>query len=63
MRWRGAGSFLGALSPELRVGRRTLAWTPTDPLAAREWNLAAVNAFGYADTLPVPAGRARRRWR
>lgn len=53
-RWRGAGSFLGALSPELRVGRRTLAWTPTDPLAAREWNLAAVNAFGYADTLPAP---------
>ena len=48
------GSFLGALSPELRVGRRTLAWTPTDPLAAREWNLAAVNAFGYADTLPAP---------
>ena len=54
VRWRGAGSFLGALSPELRVGRRTLAWTPTDPLAAREWNLAAVNAFLYADTLPVP---------
>ena len=53
VRWRGAGSFLGALSPELRVGRRTLAWTPTDPLAAREWNLTAVNAFGYADTLPV----------
>ncbi|HET6175027.1 MAG TPA: SpoIID/LytB domain-containing protein [Gaiellales bacterium] len=54
VRWRGAGSFLGALSPELRVGRRTLAWTPTDPLAPREWNLTAVNAFGYADTLPVP---------
>ena len=53
-RWRGAGSFLGSLSPELRVGGRTLAWTPTDPLAAREWNLTAVNAFGYADTLPVP---------
>ena len=53
VRWRGAGSFLGSLSPELRVGRRTLAWTPTDPLAAREWNLTAVNAFGYADTLPV----------
>ena len=54
VRWRGAGSFLGALSPELRVGRRTLAWTPTDPLSPREWNLAAVNAFNYADTLPVP---------
>ena len=54
VRWRGAGSFLGALSPELRVGRRTLAWTPTDPLAPREWNLAAINAFGYADTLPTP---------
>jgi hypothetical protein len=52
VRWRGAGSFLGSLSPELRVGARTLAWTPTDPLAAREWNLAAVNAFGYADVLP-----------
>ena len=36
------------------MGARTLAWTPTDPLAAREWNLTAVNAFGYADTLPVP---------
>jgi stage II sporulation protein D len=54
VRWRGAGSFLGALSPELRVGGRTLAWTPTDPLAAREWNLAAVDAFNYADTLPAP---------
>jgi stage II sporulation protein D len=54
VRWRGAGSFLGALSPELRVGRRTPAWTPTDPLAAREWNLGAVNAFAYADTLPAP---------
>ena len=62
VRWRGAGSFLGSLSPELRVGRRTLAWTPTDPLAAREWNLTAVNAFGYADTLPVPQ-EAPRRWR
>ena len=58
VRWRGAGSFLGSLSPELRVGGRTLAWTPTDPLAAREWNLTAVNAFGYADTLPVPQERA-----
>ena len=56
VRWRGAGSFLGSLSPELRVGARTLAWTPTDPLAAREWNLAAVNAFGYADVLPGAAG-------
>ena len=54
VRWRGAGSFLGSLSPELRVGARTLAWTPTDPLAAREWNLAAVNAFAYADVLPGP---------
>ena len=53
-RWRGAGSFLGTLSPEVRVDMRTLAWTPTDPLAAREWNLGAVNAFGYADTLPAP---------
>jgi hypothetical protein len=53
-RWRGAGSFLGTLSPEVRVGMRTLAWTPTDPLAAREWNLGAINAFGYADTLPAP---------
>ena len=53
MTWRGAGSFLGARSPELRVGARSLAWTPTDPLAAREWNLAAVNAFAYADMLPV----------
>ena len=52
VRWRGAGSFLGSLSPELRVGARTLAWTPTDPLAAREWNLAAVNAFDYSDVLP-----------
>ena len=57
VRWRGAGSFLGALSPELRVGARTLAWTPTDPLAAREWNLAAVNAFDYADALPAPGTR------
>ncbi|MDX6563307.1 MAG: stage sporulation protein, partial [Gaiellales bacterium] len=55
VRWRGAGAFLGARSPELRVGARTLAWTPSDPLAAREWNLAAVNAFAYADVLPVPA--------
>ena len=55
VRWRGAGTFLGARSPELRVGARTLAWTPTDPLAAREWNLAAVNAFAYSDVLPVPA--------
>jgi hypothetical protein len=54
VRWRGAGSFLGSLSPELRIGARTLAWTPTDPLAAREWNLAAVNAFQYADVLPGP---------
>ena len=54
VRWRGAGAFLGARSPELRVGARSLAWTPTDPLAAREWNLAAVNAFAYADVLPVP---------
>jgi stage II sporulation protein D len=53
-RWRGAGSFLGSLSPEVRIGARSLAWTPTDPLAAREWNLAAINAFGYADTLPAP---------
>ena len=59
VRWRGAGSFLGSLSPELRVGRRTLAWTPTDPLAAREWNLTAVNAFGYADTLARAPGGAR----
>ncbi len=51
--WRGAGPFLAARSPELRVGARSLAWTPTDPLAAREWNLAAVNAFAYADVLPV----------
>ena len=34
------------------MGARSLAWTPTDPLAARQWNLTAVNAFGYADTLP-----------
>ena len=54
VRWRGAGTFLGARSPELRVGARTLAWTPTDPLATREWNLAAVNAFAYSDVLPVP---------
>jgi stage II sporulation protein D len=54
VRWRGAGTFLGARSPELRVGARKLAWTPTDPLAAREWNLTAVNAFAYADVLPVP---------
>jgi stage II sporulation protein D len=54
VRWRGAGSFLGSLSPELRVGARTLAWTPTDPLAAREWNLAAVNAFAYSDVIPGP---------
>jgi stage II sporulation protein D len=54
VRWRGAGSFLGSLSPELRIGARTLAWTPTDPLAAREWNWAAVNAFAYADVLPGP---------
>ena len=33
------------------MGGRSLAWTPTDPLAAREWNLTAVNAFNYADTL------------
>ena len=55
VRWRGAGAFLGALSPELRVGARSLAWAPTDPLAPREWNLGAVNAFAYADVLPVPA--------
>ncbi len=54
VRWRGAGTFLGARSPELRVGARTLAWTPTDPLATREWNLAAVNAFAYSEVLPVP---------
>jgi stage II sporulation protein D len=54
VRWSGAGAFLGARSPELRVGARSLAWTPTDPLAAREWNLGAVNAFAYADVLPVP---------
>ena len=59
VRWRGAGSFLGSLSPELRVGARTLAWTPTDPLAAREWNLAAVNAFDYSDVLPALRGRTR----
>jgi stage II sporulation protein D len=53
VRWRGAGNFLGSLSPELHVGARTLAWTPTDPLAAREWNLTAVNAFAYSDLLPV----------
>jgi SpoIID/LytB domain protein len=53
VRWRGAGTFLGALSPELRVGARAPAWTPTDPLAAREWNLTAVDAFAYADALPV----------
>jgi stage II sporulation protein D len=53
VRWRGAGGFLGSLSPELRLNARSLAWTPTDPLAAREWNLAAVNAFGYADTFPA----------
>ena len=52
MLWRGAPNFTGARSPELRLNGRTLAWTPTDPLAAREWNLAAVNAFAYADTLP-----------
>jgi stage II sporulation protein D len=52
VRWRGAGSFLGSLSPELRVGARTLAWTPTDPLATREWNLAAVDAFAYSDVIP-----------
>jgi stage II sporulation protein D len=52
VRWRGAGSFLGSLSPELHVGARTLAWTPTDPLAAREWNLTAVDAFTYADVIP-----------
>ena len=53
VRWRGAGSFLGSLSPELRVRTRTLAWTPSDPLATREWNLAAVNAFTYADAVPA----------
>ncbi len=53
VRWRGAGSFLGSLSPELRVGARSPAWTPTDPLAARQWNLTAVDAFAYADALPV----------
>ena len=54
VRWRGAGTFLGSLSPELRVGARSPAWTPTDPLATREWNLTAVDAFAYADVLPVP---------
>jgi subtilisin family serine protease len=53
VRWRGATGLLPALSPEVRVGARSLAWTPTDPLAARQWNLTAVNAFGYADTLPT----------
>ena len=53
VRWRGAGSFLGSLSPELRIGARSLAWTPTDPLAAREWNLTAVDAFTYADVIPA----------
>ena len=52
--WRGSGAFLAARSPELRVGARSLAWMPTDPLAARAWNLTAVNAFAYADVLPVP---------
>jgi stage II sporulation protein D len=54
VRWRGAGTFLGSLSPELRVGARRLAWTPTDPLAPRQWNLTAVNAFTYADAIPLP---------
>ena len=56
-RWRvrfsGAAGFFGSRSPELHVASRSLAWTPTDPLAAREWNLAAVNAFAYSDTLPA----------
>ncbi len=56
VRWRGATGLLPAISPEVRVAQRSLAWTPTDPLAARQWNLAAVNAFGYADTLPPFAG-------
>jgi stage II sporulation protein D len=58
-RFAGDSIYRASSSRPLRIGhalRRTLAWTPTDPLATSQWNTKAVNAFDAWPQVPVFSG-------
>ncbi|MDX6573616.1 MAG: stage sporulation protein, partial [Gaiellales bacterium] len=55
----GDSIYRPSSSRSVRIGhatRRTLAWVPTDPLSASQWNTKAVGAFDSWPQIPVFTG-------
>jgi hypothetical protein len=50
---RGVAALRGVAYLERLDGARRLSFTPSDPLAKRQWYLDAINAFGFWPQLPA----------